>query len=177
MSSLRPLEGARLARMAIIESKIDIIDVDLIKALRYIYIVGGVELLDRTGLSRVSPKWMGKRADLLSVTGKKSNGNMLWRDTNKVIHRWEAKMIVATVVEIGIILTMGTHLYTFNGVTYLQLVGGPIGLRLMPALANLIMCYFDRALRELLTRELNKLNLSFRYVDDSRFGLRPIRPG
>ena len=124
------------------QSDINIEDVDLTKALRYIYIVGGPELINRAGLNRISPKWMGKRADLLSVTGKKSNGNELWRDSNKEIYRWEAKRIVATVVEIGIILAMGTHLYSFNGVTYIQCVGGPIGLRLTAALANLIMCFY-----------------------------------
>ena len=72
--SLKPLEGARLARIAIIQSDINIEDVDLTKALRYIYIVGGPELINRAGLNRISPKWMGKRADLLSVTGKNLMG-------------------------------------------------------------------------------------------------------
>ena len=39
------------------------------------------------------------------------------------------------------------------------------------------MCFFDRSLRQLLTRELIAINLSFRFVDDSRIGLRTIEPG
>ena len=175
--SLRPLEAARLTRLAILESEIDIIDVDHRKALRYIYVVGGVELLDRAGLLRLTPKWLGSRSDLLAIGGIKTNDDKYWKDSTKQIHRKEARMIVATMMEIGILVVMSTHLYTFNGVTFIQLLGGPIGLRLTAALANLVMAYFDRALKLLLLRENIKVPLSFRFVDDSRFGLQPIRPG
>ena len=137
--SLKPLEAARLTRLAAEESDIDITDVDLYKALRYIYIVGGVELIDRAGLTRLTPKWLGKRADLIAVGGTKTNDNNSWRDSHKQIHRREAKKIIATLLEIGVIIVMSTHLYTFNGITYVQLLGGPIGLRLTAALANLVM--------------------------------------
>ena len=80
-------------------------------------------------------------------------------------------------LEIGIIVAMCSHLYTFNGVTYIQLLGGPIGLRLTAALANLVMAYYDITLKKLLSRESIRLLLSFRFVDDSRFGLQPIKPG
>ena len=175
--SLRPLEAARLTRKAILESDIDITGVNLKKALRYIYIIGGVELIDRTGLNRLKPKWLGKRADLIALGGTKTNSDEYWSDTKNSIHRREAKMIIATMVEIGVIVTMGTHLYTFNGVTYVQLAGGPIGLRLTAALANLLMAFFDRALRDTLEREHIKILLSFRYVDDGRLGMQPISPG
>ena len=175
--SLRPLEGTRLTRMAVIESNIDIIDIDHRKALRYLYVAGGMEFLERSGLTNWAPKWLGKRSDLLSVSGEKTNKDSYWRDSSNIIPRKIGKKIVAAVLEIGVIVTMGTHLYSFCGKTFVQLVGGPIGLRLTAALANLIMCFFDRSLRQLLTRELIKINLSFRFVDDSRYGLRPIEPG
>lgn len=54
--SLRPLEGARLTRMAVIESNIDIIDIDHRKALRYLYVAGGMEFLERSGLTNWAPK-------------------------------------------------------------------------------------------------------------------------
>ena len=58
--SLRPLEGARLTRMAVIESNIDIIDIDHRKALRYLYVAGGMEFLERSGLTNWAPRWLGK---------------------------------------------------------------------------------------------------------------------
>ena len=175
--SLQTLEAARIARMAIMESVIDINGVDLLKALRYIYIVGGNELIDRAGLSKLKPRWLGKRADLIALGGTKTNQDKYWSDTKKTIHRKEARKIIATMVEIGIVTTMSTHLYTFNGIIYVQLSGGPIGLRLTAALANLVMAFFDRALREVLMREHIKILISFRYVDDGRLGMKPISPG
>ena len=175
--SLRSLEAARLVRMAAIDTKIEFLGVDFKKALRYIYVVGGIELIDRAGLNRLAPTWLGKRSDLLSVGGVKTNEDKWWRDSSRIIHRHEKKKIVGIVLEIGVIAAMGTHLYTFNEITYIQLQGGPIGLRLTAALAALVMCYFDKTLSSLLDRERIKTLLSFRYVDDSRLGLRPINPG
>ena len=70
---MRPLEAARLTRLAVMESKLEFQDVDHIKALRYLYVVGGVELLDPAGISRHTPRWLGKRSDLLTVGGNKTN--------------------------------------------------------------------------------------------------------
>ena len=175
--SLKPLEAARLTRIAVLESNVEFQDVDFTKALRYLYVVGGVELLDRAGVVRHTPKWLGKRGDLLTVGGTKTNQDKYWKDSSKTIHRWEQKNIVASLLEVGVIIAMGTHMYSFNGVTYIQLLGGPIGLRLTAALANLVMSFFDMALKKLFAREKIKTPLSFRYVDDSRFGMKPIRPG
>ena len=44
--SLQTLEAARITRLAIMESNIDITGVDLLRALRYIYIVGDNELIE-----------------------------------------------------------------------------------------------------------------------------------
>ena len=101
----------------------------------------------------------------------------MWRDSNRIISRQDAQRIIATVIEIGVVIAMETHVYSFNGIYYIQARGGPIGLCVTAALASLIMCYFDRALAHLLTRESIKKNLSFRYVDDSRYGMKPVKAG
>ena len=59
--SLQPLEAARLTRIALIETDIEILDVNVHKALRYIYIIGGTQLIDKHGLNPWAPKWLGKR--------------------------------------------------------------------------------------------------------------------
>ena len=43
----------------------------------------------------------------------------------------EKRMIVATVVKIMVLVMMNTHIYTWNGETFLQRAVGPIGLRSM----------------------------------------------
>ena len=84
--SLRPLEVARLAKLAILQSEVKIENIDPIMGLRYLYIVGGKEMIERAGLIRLCPKWKGNRDDLITLGGKKSNDNNYWRDTTKDIH-------------------------------------------------------------------------------------------
>ena len=152
-------------------------DINVRLALRYLFVVGGVDLLDRTGLLKFCPKWLGKRNDLLSLSGEKTNKDIFWRDSHRSLSEKDVRKVVATVIETGIIVTMGTHIYSFNGKTYIQLKGGPIGLRLTAALANLVMCFFFITFRQILEREMVDINLAFRFVDDSRYGLRPFAPG
>ena len=83
--SLKNIESARLARHAVLQSKVEFSNIDYLKALRYIHIVGGRDLLSRAGLSRISPVWRGKRGDLITVGGEKSRDQTMWKDTNKEI--------------------------------------------------------------------------------------------
>ena len=175
--SLKPLEAARLARIAILQSEVEVCQINAIMGLRYLLIVGGRELLERNKLIRLCPVWQGNREDLISLGGKKTNDDKFWRDTRKEITSMERKRITAAVIETAVIVTMNTHLYSFMGHTYIQLSGGPIGLRLTAALAGLVMAFFDKALDKLLEREKILTNLKFRYVDDGRLGLRPVRSG
>ena len=56
--SLKPLKAARLARLAILESKFEFDDIKYALGLRYLYICGGKEVLDRAGLIKFCPKWL-----------------------------------------------------------------------------------------------------------------------
>ena len=51
----------------------------------------------------------------------------------------EKKMIVATIVQIGVLVMMSTHVYSFDGKIFLQQEGGPIGLRSTCAVARVVM--------------------------------------
>ena len=62
--------SARLAREALLKSKVQFEGIDHIKALRYIYLVGGAELFSKTGLTRHMPYWKGKRSNLITVGGE-----------------------------------------------------------------------------------------------------------
>ena len=117
--SLKNVEIARLARHAILESKISFENIDYKRALRYLYIVGGKDLLAKRNLSRISPKWLGDRGDLITVGGSKSKGDASWKDTNKDIFDSEKLRIMATVIEIAVTVVMSTHVYNFCGRIFL----------------------------------------------------------
>ena len=144
------------------------------KALRYLYILGGKEFLKKVGLSRVAPRWLGDREDLISVGGAKSKGEESWKDTRKELFDFEKRKVVAYVLEAAIHVVFSTHVYKFCGKYFLQKEGGHIGLRSTASLASLIMKVWDTAWLELMKREGIKSLLYKRYVDDSRNLLNPI---
>jgi hypothetical protein len=55
----------------------------------------------------------------------------------------EKGRIVATVVQIGVLTMMGTHMYSFDGTLFLQKAGGPIGLLSTCAVARITMSEWD----------------------------------
>ena len=166
--SLKNVETARMAKYAVLNSDIDIENFDYTMALRYLTIVGGRELLDRIGVGRLAPKWLGDRPDLITVGGKKSKDPKFWQDSKREIFKQDEKRIFAAVIEILINISMSTHVYSFGGKLYLQLDGGPIGLRITATLAALIMKLWDQAWLQLMRNQKVKILGYYRYVDDSR---------
>ena len=72
---------------------------------------------------------------------------------------------------------MNTHQYSFNGKTFLQQAGGPIGLRATCAVARVIMNAWDTKWLEILTDNNIELLTGVRYMDDLRNFLMSIREG
>ena len=68
----------------------------------YIHLCG-LELLERAEISRLAPRWKGKRPDLISIADDKTNSNVIQIDSNRLITRREARIINATVIEIRVI--------------------------------------------------------------------------
>ena len=89
----------------------------------------------------------------------------------------EKNKIVATIIQIGVLVMMNTHLYSFNGKTFLQKEGGPIGLRSTCAVARVVMNEWDTAWLERLEMNNIVLRKGERYMDDLRAFLRAIKPG
>ena len=94
--SLKNIETARLTRHAILESEIEFENINYHKALRYISIVGGKDLLKKSGLGHLAPTWLGDREDLMAVGGKKAGDGSNWRDTILDMFDIEKKRIMAT---------------------------------------------------------------------------------
>ena len=175
--SLRNIETARMARHAVIGSSVKFENVDMKKALRYLYIVGGSELVNKAGLKRHCPTWLGDRGDLITVGGDRPRVDGNWKDSEKEVFEGEVKLAVAAVVEVAVNLAMSTHVYTFQGKYFIQRDGGPIGLRCTASLAALIMKLWDVLWLRLLDKEGISLIDFLRYVDDARSFLQPLLEG
>lgn len=72
---------------------------------------------------------------------------------------------------------MNSHVYEFAGNFYLQLSGGPIGLRATCAVARVVMNYWDRKWRDMMNKNNINRDLEDRYMDDIRIVLMAINHG
>ena len=79
-------------------------------------------------LWRVLPRRTSRGGVRPGVTADPDNEEH-WYFPEVELTELEKRMIVATVVKIGVLVMMYTHIYTWDGETYLQRAGGPIGLR------------------------------------------------
>ena len=89
----------------------------------------------------------------------------------------EKKLLLATVVEVGVRTVFETHLYQFAGSTYHQQAGGPIGLRATGAIAGIVMGQWDISLMKLLADNEMTVQEAARYVDDVRVVMHAINLG
>ena len=153
-------------REAVIKSEADIENFDCNTALKYLYIVGGPAHLKEIGLGKIALCWTGPRPDLLSVGGECGHSDQKWFFPRKNYTKREEKVIASRVLELAVLVCMGTHAYSFCGHLYLQREGGPIGMRFTASLANRVMKMWDCYFTNLATRSGIKVLLYVRHVDD-----------
>ena len=175
--SLEDIECARMVKQAVMNSKIEFDNIDYKMALKYLKICGGEDYMRQVGLGNVTPKWKGKNGACLTVTGEGGHDEKMWREVSRELHDWEKKIIVARVIETAVIVSMSTHLYTFDEKIYLQSSGGPIGMRATASLANVVMKVYDQTWRKLMEREKVVIDLFVRYVDDCRMFMTSLSEG
>ena len=89
----------------------------------------------------------------------------------------EKRMVVAMVVKVGVLLMMNTHVYSWDGASYLQGGGGPIGLRSTCAVARVVMNEWDAKWLDLCVNNNIKVRKSERYMDDIRAFLNSLKMG
>ena len=153
--SLRDVECARIVSDAVMQSSAVFENVDYTLALKYLLIVGGRSHMRENGLGKYSPKWLGGREDLLTVGGEGFDEKQKWRNTERQLPDLVKKKIISKVLEVEVLVCMGTHVYSFGDSIFLQCKGGPI-----------VMKKWDQKWVELLSREGIKHDLYVRYVDD-----------
>ena len=89
----------------------------------------------------------------------------------------DKRMVVAMVVKVGVLLMMNTHVYSWDGESYLQGGGGPIGLRSTCAVARVVMNEWDAKWLDLCANNNIKVRKSERYMDDIRAFLNSLKMG
>ena len=134
--SLTDIKSGRVVRNAVMGAKISFNNVDYKRALVYLRLVGGADCLDGSKIKKLTPRWKGKRSDLVKKGGEQSCKLDNWKVTNRELYQWEKGEIVARVLEVAVISVMSMHVYSFKDKLFIQRSGDPIGMRSTASLAD-----------------------------------------
>ena len=174
--SLTDVEVANLCYQAIMKSRIQFNNINYRKALLYLAI--NMHKTDQ----RTSPLWRvmprrtsggGVRPGVTASPDKEQH----WYFPPMNLTEMEKRMVVAMVVKVGVLLMMNTHVYSWDGASYLQGGGGPIGLRSTCAVARVVMNEWDAKWLDLCVNNNIKVRKSERYMDDIRAFLNSLKMG
>ena len=88
--------------------------------------------------------------------------------------KFEVKKMLAVGICIAVKVVMKNHIYRFGGELRRQQEGGPIGVELTGALADLFMLYWDRAFLQKLSEMNIKVKGYKRFKDDTNIIINPI---
>ena len=176
--NLEPTSVARLAANSIRSTKVKFRGINYYFLIVYILLVVGENEMKNLGLSDCIPK---KKKE------SERNIKSLAAELNRDMQNWEFSHVkltddlrvelLATMVQIMVLVLTGTTCYKFAGKIYRQVGGLGIGLRGSAALARIAMCIWDILWGTLQAKLGLKLQLFFRYVDDLRMLLRPLKKG
>ena len=175
--SLTDIESARIVREAIETSDMKFENVNFEKALKYLRVSGGDDHIKELGLSKIAPKYLGSRPDLITIGGEAITDESKWTKMKRDLSEREKRLVIARVVETAVLVCMSSHIYSFGPDLYIQCTGGPIGMRYTASLASVVMKQWDKAWTSLLQREGIDYDLFLRYVDDCRLCMRPLNQG
>ena len=180
--SLEAMASGRAAKRVTLESKMRIDGVNYREASRYLAMELGDAERAMSGLRRVLPVRRYRKGTKPGVTGPVAVGPSVDDDSQWIFPsveptEKEKRMMVATVVEVGVRTVFKTHLYQFGGHTYHQQAGGPIGLRVTGAVARIVMGEWDAKLVKTLADSGMTYEEAARYVDDVRMVLRAVKLG
>ena len=84
-----------------------------------------------SGLGRLISKWKGERVDSSKVTGLSGKDMNNGQFSPHLPTSFEERKILALVIEVGVLIVMGSHSYEFGGKFFMQIFGRPIRLALM----------------------------------------------
>jgi hypothetical protein len=174
--SLTDIEVGLICFQAVMESKVQFDNVNLRKATQYIAMCLTNKEHSVSPLRRILPRRTSRGGVKPGVTSKPSNEEN-WKFPEVEITSRERRMVIATVIQIGVIAMMNTHVYGFDSKIYLQKAGGPIGLQSTCAVARVTMSYWDGKWLELMRHNNIIIKKSNRYMDDIRAFLKSLQEG
>ena len=106
-------------------------------------------------------------------------GTTKWRASNpeRDLTKDQLRYLLAKVLKVAILSVFRNHMYMFMGIVYIQLAGGPIGLRLTSMVARVVMDHWAAMFLCALQDSGIKIWAMMKYVDDVNVVLDIVVPG
>jgi hypothetical protein len=174
--SLSDLDTALICYQAVMNTEVVFQNINYHIAAKYIAICLTDTEQRLSPLYSVLPRRTAKNGVKPGVTSKPEDDKN-WFFPTDVFTGAQERAIIATMVQIGVITMMNTHLYEFNGKIYLQQAGGPIGLRATCAVARVVMNHWDAEWMNTMDENNVERDLEDRYMDDIRVVMMCLKAG
>ena len=137
--------------------------------------------LDSLGLAQVCPKRTTNRGPKPTVKSlipqEASKRNRNWSSPEQAPNDLQKREMIIRALHIAIKFIMKNHTYTFGNQIRKQSNGGPIGVDITGAIAQIFMMWWDKEFKTRLSSLLIVLEMMKRYVDDINMAMPPIKPG
>ena len=173
--ALEAIPTSVIAYESVKKSRIKFRENDYNQALVFLLLMIGRSNMIKIGLGPFTP--LRKEVDFTakSLNAKKNRSLEGWTFTKRNLDDVIKREIIARVIQICTLILMTTQAYQFGGRIFRQKLGAPIGLRASAVLAKLCMACWDVKWAKMQTAFGLVVHLMFRYMDDIRVYLHPIR--
>ena len=176
--SLEPTGVARIAGDAVRKSSVQLRGINYYFLVVYLFLVLGVGELEKLGLSECIPRRKKQSHSSVKSLAAEINRDLdCWDFGHIDLNEKLKRELVATMIQLMVLLLTSTTCYKFGGRLYKQVSGLGIGLRASAAIARVAMCTWDVLWAHLQAKWGLSIQIIFRYVDDIRMYMQPIRRG
>ena len=183
--SLSAVEVAEIVYDAVMSTEIKFDGINWTEACKYIALTSTEQECRLGPLMRVLPIRRSVNGTRPGITGedplsKDSGSQEQWEFKNlgsNGLTKKEKRLVMAKVLKTAVLAIFRTHTYSFNKKFYLQVKGGPIGLRSTCCISRLVMLWWDDKLVEAVERLGLRMICGARYMDDIRIWMHAIRLG
>ena len=140
--------------------------------------------INKLGLARVCPTRRYSRGPRPGITSNEAKQKSTKEEDSKwdfapgvEAMDWEIKKIIAVSLQIAVETVFSNYIYSFGGINYRQVKGGPIGSRLTMAASRIVMGRWSHKVKDILLRSDIPQYLMVGYVDDIRMVMLMLQNG
>ena len=174
--SMAHIETSKVMYEAIMDTKVDFENIDYGYMNVYLLLSLGEKVMRKHGLSEI-PERKNDKSKARSLHSKSNRSISNWVTKREKLTVIDKRIMLALTVQTATLVMMDSSCYTFGGEIFSQQSGSGIGLRGSACSAKILMGYWDQGWCKIQQKLGLVVHLIFRYIDDIRVYMAPIREG